>query len=78
MQVVLQGKLLLLITQDKNLKGFLMIISLSEHMFSSTMVINFKATLMKANGRVKEPFDIILEIIIQVVSKPEKNMDSEK
>jgi len=77
-QVVLQDKPLLLINQDKNLKEFLMIIYLSEHTSSLTMVINFKVILMKANGRVKEPIDIILGIITQVVSKLGKNMDLEK
>ena len=78
MQVVLQDKLLLLISQDKNFKGFLMIIYPLEHTSSSTTVINFKATLMKANGQVKELIDTTLGIIIRVVSKVGKNTGLEK
>lgn len=78
MQVVLQDKQLLLISQDKNLKGFLMIIYPLEHTSSSTMAINFKATLMKANGQVKEHIGTTLVIIIQVASKVGKNMGLEK
>ena len=78
MQVVLQDKLLLLISQDKNFKGFLMIIYPLEHTSSSTTVINFKVTLMKANGQVKELIDTTLGIIIRVVSKVGKNTGLEK